>query len=118
MSENFKKFLIKTLLETIKSCGDDQDGLGQAERVARDIPRPHARCSRARQLNSTWDYRTLTYENFPAFFDKTVLAMEPGPTATDNPQSIRSFRDGGGKLLMWHGWADQIMCDRGRAHCP
>merc|ERR1712196_410424 len=39
--------------------------------------------------------------------------MEPGPTATDNPESIGAFRDSGGKLLMWHGWADQIIPPQG-----
>jgi hypothetical protein len=35
--------------------------------------------------------------------------MEPGPTATDNARSIGTFRDRGHKLIMWHGWADQII---------
>merc|ERR1719272_1862207 len=39
--------------------------------------------------------------------------MEPGPTATDNPASISSFRDRGGKVVMWHGWADQIIMPQG-----
>ena len=63
------------------------------------------------EYDEHWDYRTLTYDNWQAFYDKTVEIMEPGPTATDNPKSISAFRDRGGKLVMWHGWADQIiMC--------
>ena len=65
------------------------------------------------ELDPSWDYRSLTYDNFPAFFDKTVRVMEPGPTATDNPESISAFRDAGHKLLMWHGWADQIIMPQG-----
>jgi|TARA_B110000208_G_scaffold191464_1_gene258393 hypothetical protein len=65
------------------------------------------------ELDPKWDYRDLTYENYPAFFDKTVKAMEPGPTATDNAESIKAFRDRGSKLVMWHGWADQIIMPEG-----
>jgi hypothetical protein len=54
------------------------------------------------ELDPDWDYHTLTYDNYPAFFDKTVKSMEPGPTATDNPASISAFRDRGSKLVMWH----------------
>jgi len=39
--------------------------------------------------------------------------MEPGPTATDNPASIAAFRDAGHKLVMWHGWADQMIMPQG-----
>ena len=65
------------------------------------------------ELDPAWDYHSLTYDNYPAFFDKTVRTMEPGPTATDNPKSISAFRDKGGKLVMWHGWADQIIMPQG-----
>ena len=34
------------------------------------------------ELDPAWDFTTLTAGNYAAFFDKTVLAMEPGPTAT------------------------------------
>lgn len=65
------------------------------------------------EFDADWDYKTLTYDNYPAFFDKTVKTMEPGPTATDNPESIQAFRNKGGKLVMWHGWADQIIMPQG-----
>jgi len=71
------------------------------------------------ELDPEWDYHSLTYENYPAFYDKTVKAMEPGPTATDNAESIKAFRDKagmqgeGGKLIMWHGWADQMIMPEG-----
>ena len=42
-----------------------------------------------------------------------LQAMTPGPTATDNPESVSAFRDKGGKLLMWHGWADQMIMPQG-----
>jgi len=65
------------------------------------------------ELDPDWDYHSLTYDNYPAFYDKTVKMMEPGPTATDNPESIAAFRDRGSKLVMWHGWADQIIMPQG-----
>ena len=66
------------------------------------------------EYDPDWDYTTaLSYASWPAFFDKTVRIMEPGPTATDNPQSIRAFRDAGHKLIMWHGWADQVIMPQG-----
>ena len=65
------------------------------------------------RLDPDWDYHSLTYDNYPAFYDKTVKMMEPGPTATDNPESIAAFRDRGSKLVMWHGWADQIIMPQG-----
>ena len=65
------------------------------------------------EFDPDWDYRTLTYDNFAAFYDKTVEIMGPGPTPTDNAESIGAFRDRGGKMLMWHGWADQIIPPQG-----
>eukprot|EP01050_Picozoa_sp_SAG11_P013504 SAG11_NODE_1581_length_4648_cov_3.265993_4_plen_206_part_00 len=65
------------------------------------------------EFDPEWDYHTLTYANYPAFYDKTCHAMTPGPTTTDNPVSIKAFRDKGHKLLMWHGWADQMIMPQG-----
>eukprot|EP00966_Prymnesium_polylepis_P226215 5232815-Prymnesium_polylepis.1 len=65
------------------------------------------------ELDPSWDYHTLNYTNWLAFNDKTVMAMEPGPTATDDAASIAEFRDAGHKLLIWHGWADQIIMPQG-----
>lgn len=45
-----------------------------------------------------WDWTTLTYENYAAFFDKTVKLIEP-VIGTDNAD-LRPFRDHGGKLIM------------------
>ncbi len=46
----------------------------------------------------------LDEENYGAFFDDTVRAVGP-IMATDDPDLSR-FRDRGGKLVLWHGWAD------------
>jgi hypothetical protein len=65
------------------------------------------------ELDPSWDYHSLSYDNYNAFYDKTCRAMTPGPTTTDNPQSISAFRDKGGKLIQWHGWADQMIMPQG-----
>lgn len=65
------------------------------------------------EFDPEWNYKVLNYDNYPSFFDKTVKIMEPGPTATDNPESIKAFRDHGSKLISWHGWADQIIMPQG-----
>jgi hypothetical protein len=65
------------------------------------------------EFDADWDETSLTYANFPAFFDKTMLAMTPGPTTTDNAASVSAFRDRGGKLLSWHGWADNMIMPEG-----
>eukprot|EP01052_Picozoa_sp_SAG31_P021845 SAG31_NODE_1709_length_7476_cov_25.181254_3_plen_294_part_00 len=63
-------------------------------------------------FNKTWDWRTaLTYENYQAFFDKTVKMIEP-IIGTDNA-NLQPFRDAGGKLIIWHGWADQLIMPQG-----
>ena len=54
-----------------------------------------------------WDWRGLDYSNFPAFFADTVAQVGP-LMATDNPD-LAAFRDGGGKLVLWHGWNDQLI---------
>ena len=55
-------------------------------------------------LNPDWDWRTLDYANYPAFFKDSVKAVGP-VMATDNP-NLDGFRKHGGKLVMWHGWSD------------
>jgi len=62
-------------------------------------------------LNPEWDWRTLSYENFGTFFNDTVKAVGP-LIATDNPDLGR-FRRSGGKLIVWHGWSDQLIMPEG-----
>merc|ERR1712070_36630 len=61
--------------------------------------------------NPDWDYHTLDYKNWQSFFDKTVEMMEP--TIGTDDADLRPFRDAGHKILMWHGWADQIIMPQG-----
>jgi hypothetical protein len=62
-------------------------------------------------LDPTWDWKTLTYQNYQPFFDKTVQVVGP-VIATDNPD-LSAFAARGGKLLLYHGWADQLIMSEG-----
>jgi hypothetical protein len=63
-------------------------------------------------FDPTWDWQVLDYSNYKSFFDKTATQMAPGGTATDNPD-LAAFRDHGGKLILWHGFADQLIMPEG-----
>lgn len=62
-------------------------------------------------FDPAWNWQTLDYGNYAAFFDRTVTQVGP-LMATDNPDLSR-FRDRGGKLILWHGWADQLIMPQG-----
>jgi hypothetical protein len=62
-------------------------------------------------LDPNWDWKTLTYDNYGAFFDKTVEMVNP-VIGTDNPD-LSAFAQRGGKLLLFHGWADQLIMPQG-----
>lgn len=62
-------------------------------------------------FDPTWDWTTLNYDNYPQFFRDTVDKVGP-ITASDNPD-LSAFRNRGGKVLMWHGFADQLIVPEG-----
>jgi hypothetical protein len=62
-------------------------------------------------FDPTWDWRTLTFDNYLQFFSDTVTMVGP-LMASDNPD-LSAFRDRGGKLVMWHGFADQLIVPEG-----
>jgi hypothetical protein len=63
------------------------------------------------QKNPSWNWRTLTYVQFDKLFAQSVA--EFGSTiATDNP-NLSAFRRDGGKIIIWHGLADQLIFPQG-----
>ena len=62
-------------------------------------------------LDPTWDWTTLTYDNYEAFFNKNAQMVGP-IMATDNPD-LSAFKARGGKLIMYHGWSDNLIMPQG-----
>lgn len=58
-----------------------------------------------------FDLSTLTPPQYEQFFDQSVEQYS-AVIATDNPD-LSAFRSAGGKLLIWHGWADELIFAEG-----
>jgi hypothetical protein len=63
------------------------------------------------QRNPTWNWRTLTYAQFDTLFQQSVSEFSD-VLATDNPD-LSAFKSHGGKIIIWHGLADQIIFPQG-----
>ena len=59
----------------------------------------------------SWNWQTLTYSQFDQLFAQSVSEFSP-VIATNNPDLSR-FRKDGGKILIWHGLADQQISPQG-----
>lgn len=57
--------------------------------------------------NAQWDFTTISLAGFERLFDQSVeqYGVIFGP---DDP-NLAAFRDRGGKLVIWHGWSDQLI---------
>jgi feruloyl esterase len=58
-----------------------------------------------------FDGNTITPANFERLWDQAIEQFG-SVFATDNPNLI-AFRDRGGKAIVWHGWADQLITAEG-----
>lgn len=56
------------------------------------------------ELDPAWDWRTLTLDNYPAFFARSLAVVEP-VMAADDPD-LRPFFARGGKIVAYHGFND------------
>jgi hypothetical protein len=54
-----------------------------------------------------WDWRSVKPEGFLRYFRDNVEKVGP-MMASDDP-NLSAFRKRGGKLVMWHGWSDQLI---------
>ena len=59
----------------------------------------------------TWDWTTTTYDRFDQLFQRSV-ELFGDVMGTDNPD-LRGFKKAGGKLVVYHGLADQLIFPRG-----
>jgi Tannase and feruloyl esterase len=58
-----------------------------------------------------WDWRAITPEQFERLFAQSVQQFS-AVTAGDDPD-LRAFAAHGGKIVMWHGWSDQLVYPEG-----
>jgi hypothetical protein len=63
------------------------------------------------QRNPSWDWRTLTYAQFDRLFQQSVKEFS-GIFAANNP-NLSAFKKDGGKIIIWHGLADQLIFPQG-----
>ena len=63
-------------------------------------------------FDSDWQWESLTYENFEAFFDDTVRAIGDTALATDMAD-LSGLRDAGHKIIVWHAWSDHLIMPQG-----
>ena len=61
--------------------------------------------------DAQFDWKTLTPEKYEQFFDQSVEEFS-SVIGTDNAD-LTAFRDRGGKTILWHGWADQLISASG-----
>ena len=61
--------------------------------------------------NPKWDWTTITPALFEQMWDQSVEEFGAA-IGTDNPD-LTGFRERGGKLLLWHGWADPVIFPEG-----
>ncbi|HEY7707036.1 MAG TPA: tannase/feruloyl esterase family alpha/beta hydrolase [Gaiellaceae bacterium] len=61
--------------------------------------------------NPALDWRTITPEAYELYWDQSLEEFG-ALIGTDNPD-LSAFRKRGGKIVMWHGWADQLIYPQG-----
>lgn len=62
-------------------------------------------------FDPAWDWNTLTVQNYEAFFSDNARMVGP-MMATDDPD-LSAFKRRGGKLIMYHGWSDNLIMPQG-----
>ncbi len=62
-------------------------------------------------FDPNWDPAVLDYDNLLQFFRDNVARV--GPIMASDDPNLSRFRNRGGKLVMWHGFADQLIVPEG-----
>jgi hypothetical protein len=62
-------------------------------------------------FDPAWDWRVLDYASYGPFFKESVARV--GPLMASDDADLAAFRNRGGKLVLWHGWADQLIAPEG-----
>ncbi len=63
------------------------------------------------QQNPSWNWHTLTYAQFDQLFQRSVSEFS-NIFAANNPD-LSAFEKDGGKIIIWHGLADQLIFPQG-----
>ncbi len=61
--------------------------------------------------NPEWDWSGLTPAAYEMYFDQSVEEFS-AVLATDHAD-LSGFRDHGGRMILWHGWSDQLIYPEG-----
>ena len=61
--------------------------------------------------NPQWDWNVLTPALYEQYWDQSIEEFT-AVLGTDNPD-LGAFRNRGGKLVLWHGWWDQLIYPEG-----
>lgn len=59
----------------------------------------------------TWDWHTLTVANFATYFEQS--RREYGDLLGTDDTDLSAFRASHGKMIIWHGWADEVVMPQG-----
>ena len=62
-------------------------------------------------FNGTWDWTTTTYDRYDQLFQQSVELFSD-VIGTDDPD-LTAFKEAGGKIVIWHGLADQLVFPQG-----
>jgi len=62
-------------------------------------------------FDPTWDPAVLTYDNYLQFFEDNVARV--GPIMASDDPDLSEYRNRGGRIVMWHGFADQLIVPGG-----
>ena len=62
-------------------------------------------------FNGTWDWTTTTYDRYDQLFQQSVELFSD-VIGTHHPD-LTAFKEAGGKIVIWHGLADQLIVPQG-----